>query len=200
MIAIVDLRDWLGNPDEPNVTAILTVLETMAVQLVEDETGRFFDGDGTTTHTEYIIGDGTRELRLNENATVITSVGRRRYIGDTFETITEGDTDGFEIRAPRSESGRATLLRKGALSWLDGYEHRVIYNFGYAANSEPLRIRQAVMDLVALKYHNRGREGLKGWSAGGVSWTSIFDQDDILSVAGLSQTLRLWRTRRMVLQ
>ena len=199
MIAIETLKTWLGNPDEPDVTVLLTSLETMAVQLVEDETGRFFDGLTDTAHTEYIDGDGTRRLRLNENATAITSVGERLNIGDTFDAITEGDTDGFEIRAPRGEAGRATLLRKASLPWRDGYEYRVVYDFGYAADSEPLRIRQAVMDLVALKYHGRGREGLRNFSAAGASW-SQFDAHDILQVPGLTRTLNLWKTRRMVLQ
>ena len=197
MIAIGTLKKWLGDPDEPGVTALLTTLETMAAQLVEDETGRFFGAE--ETRTEYIIGDGTRDLHLAENPSAITSVGARRYIGDSFETITEANTDGFEIRAPRSDSGRARLLRKASLVWTDGFEHRVIYEFGYATNSEPERIRQAVMDLVALKYHGRGREGLKGFSAGGVAWTQ-FDARDVLQVPGLARALGLWRVRPMVLQ
>ena len=197
MIAIADLKSWLGNPDEEGVTDLLTTLETMAVELVQDETGRYF-GD-SETRTEYIIGDGTRDLYLAENATAITSVGQRRQIGDAFETITEGNTDGFEIRAPRSDAGRARLLRKGSLGWYDGYEHKVIYEFGYATDAEPLRIRQAVMDLVALKYHGRGKEGLKTFAAGGAAWTQ-FSAEDILGVPGLERTLGLWRTRMMVLQ
>ncbi len=197
MIAIATLKTWLGNPDEPGVTALLTTLETMAAQLVEDETGRFFGAE--ETRTEYIIGDGTRDLHLTENPTAITSVESRRYIGDSFDAITEGDADGFEIRAPRSDSGRARLLRKASLGWADGYEHKVIYEFGYTAGEEPEGIRQAVMDLVALKYHGRGREGLKGFSASGVAWTQ-FDAHDILQVPGLTRTLGRWRIRPMVLQ
>ncbi len=197
MIAIEELRSWLGNPDETGVTDLLEALEEMAVGLVQDETGRFFGA--VETRTEYIIGDGTRDLHLNENPTAITSVGRRRLIGDSFETITEGDSDGFELRAPESDVGRAKLLRKAGLGWTDGYEHEVIYEFGYAVGAEPVRIRQAVMDLVALKYHSRGREGLQTWAAGGAAWKQ-FDAHDILQVPGLARTLKAWRTRRMVLQ
>jgi hypothetical protein len=200
VIATDDLKAFLGYPDEEGVTELLEVLEPAAVQLVEDETGRFFGA--SETRTEYIIGDGTRDLHLAENATAITSVGARRHIGDSFDTITEGDSDGFEIRAPRADSGRARLLRKGSLWWLDGYEYRVIYAFGYTAGAEPGRIRQAVMDLVALKYHSRGREGLRSWEAGGVRWaqfTSITELDVHL-IPGLSRTLGLWRARPMVLQ
>jgi hypothetical protein len=197
VIAIEELRSWLGNPDEDGVTALLEALEPVAVDLVQDETGRFFGAE--ETRTEYIVGDGRRELHLNENPTAITSVGQRLHIGDSFQTITEGDSDGFELRAPESDVGRAKLLRKAGLGWPDGYEHRVIYEFGYATDAEPGRIRQAVMDLVALKYHGRGREGLKTHGAAGVAWTQ-FDANDILQVPGLARTLHLWRTRRMVLQ
>lgn len=198
MIDEETLRRWLRDPDEPGVTDLLVALEATAVEFVEDATGRHFGA--VTTQTEHIIGDGTRNLRLNESATAITSVGRRIQIGDSFETITEGDSDGFEIRAPRRVPGRATLLRKGGLRWSDGYEHRVIYEFGYATDAEPERIRQAVMDLVALKYHGRGFEGLDSFKALGVERTTIFGDSDILSVPGLSQTLRQWRVRSMVLQ
>ncbi len=200
MIAIAELKAWLGHPDEEGVTGILTTLETAAVQLVEDETGRFF-GD-TETRTEYIVGDGTRDLHLAENATAITSVGFRALIGDSFTAITEGNSDGFEIRAPRSETGRARLLRKAGLGWWDGYEHEVIYEFGYATDAEPLGIRQAVMDLVALKWNSRGREGLRSFAADGVQFaqfTSITSLD-VQIIPGLSRTLALWRVRPMVAQ
>ncbi len=200
MIAITTLKTWLGNPDEPDVTDLLTTLETAAVQLVEDETGRYFGA--TTTQTEYILGDGTRDLHLAENPSAITSVGQRRHIGDAYVTITEGDTDGFELRAPRSAPGRLRLLRKGSIGWYNGYEHRVIYEFGYDSDAEPLGIRQAVMDLVALKYNSRGREGLRNFAAGGVTWaqfTSITSLDVHL-IPGLSRRLSMWRARPLVLQ
>ncbi len=196
MIAEATLKSWLGNPDGEGISDQLTELEGMAVELVQDETGRYFGA--AETKTEYIFGDGTNRLHLNENPSAITSVGRRSTIGDTFEAIVEGDSDGFELRAPESDSGRATLLRKGG-RWSSGDELKVIYEFGYVALAEPKRIRQAVMDLVALKFHGRGREGLKGFSAGGVAWTQ-FDAQDILQVPGLTRTLGLWRPRSMRLQ
>ncbi len=200
MIAIDDLKEFLGHPDADGVTDVLTVLEAMAVELVQDETGRYFGAE--VTRTEYIDGDGTRDLHLAENPTAITSVGQRRHIGDSYTTITEGNTDGFEIRAPTSGSGRARLLRKGALGWYEGYEHRVIYEFGYTAGAEPDRIRQAVTDLVALKWNSRGREGLRSWNAGGVQWaqfTSITALD-VQIIPGLTRTFGLWKARPMVLQ
>ena len=200
MISIPDLQKFLGYPDEEGLTDLLTDLEANAVQLVEDETGRFFGA--SETRTEYIIGDGTRDLHLAENATAITSVKSRRQIGDSFDTIVEANSDGFEIRAPRSDSGRARLLRKGSLGWYDGYEHQVIYEFGYTSGAEPDRIRQAVKDLVALTYNSRGREGLRSFEGGGVRWaqfTSITSLD-VLLIPGLSRALSLWRARPLVLQ
>ena len=200
MISEGDLKAWLGPSEEEGFTAVITALETTAVQLVEDETGRHFGA--VETRTEYIIGDGTRDLHLGENATAITSVGARALIGDSFVAITEGNTDGFEIRAPRTAPGRARLLRKAGLGWYDGYEHEVVYEFGYGSDAEPVRIRQAVKDLVALKWNGRGREGLRSWNAGGVQWaqfTSITALD-VQQIPGLSRTLSLWRVRPMVAQ
>ena len=55
------------------------------------------------------------------------------------------------------------------------------------------------MDLVALKYHSRGREGLKNFAAGGASWGQI-DASDVAQIPGLARALALWRIRSMVVQ
>ncbi len=192
MISIPLLKEWLGQPDEDGLTALLTALEERAVDIVLEETERHFDV--ATALTEYLIGDGIRTLRLNENAATITSVSERLNVGDSWTAITEGDSDGFEIRAPKtsSPSGKAKLLRKDGLAWLSGYEYRVTYSFGYTAGDEPGTIRQAVFDLVSLKYHGRGREGLQAFRAGDVAWTQ-FSADDVLAVPGLKRTLARWR-------
>lgn len=194
MIEIPLLKEWLGQPDEEGLTALLTTLEARAVAIVLEETERHFDV--TATLTEFLIGDGTRVLRLNENPTAITSVEQRHDIGDAWEAIVEGASDGFELRAPKATNpaGKAKLLRRDGLPWRFGWEHRVIYDFGYPDNQEPGSIRQAVFDLVSLKYHQRGREGLLAFRAGDVSWTQ-FSADDILAVPGLKRTLSRWRGR-----
>ena len=192
MITIPLLQQWLGQPDEDGLTDLLTTLEERAVDIVLEETERRFGVAASLT--EYIIGDGNRTLRLNENPTAITSVAERLHVGDAWTTITEGDSDGFELRAPKTSSptGKAKLLRKDGIVWRYGFEYRVIYSFGYVAGSEPGAIRQAVFDLVSLKYHGRGREGLQAFRAGDVSWTQ-FSADDILAVPGLKRTLARWR-------
>lgn len=194
MIAIPVVKTWLGQPDEEGLTQLLTDLEARAVALVLSETERHFDVAAALT--EYRTADGSAKLRLNENATAITSVHERLNPGDTWVEIVEGDSDGFEIRAPRAGdvSGRAILLRKDGLRWRFGFEYRTIYSFGYTAGSEPGQIRQAVLDLVSLKYHQRGREGLLSYRAGDESWVQ-FSADDVLGVPGLKRTLALWRGR-----
>jgi hypothetical protein len=192
VIAVADLLDWLGNPS--GVSDLLTALEARAVDLVQQETERYF---GTSTaHTEYLIGEGALKLRLNEAPTVITSVHERTSVGGDWTEITAGDDDGFEIRAPDSDAGRAILLRKGGLSWSYGHEYRVIYPFGYTAGAEPGEIRQAVIDLVAFKYHERGREGLRSETLGDYSYTTLVDamgRRDLAAVPGLMRTLARWR-------
>ncbi len=192
MISIALLKEWLGQPDEDGLSTLLTALEERAVDIVLEETERHFSVAAALT--EYMIGPGTRTLRLNENPTAITSVSERLRVGDSWTAITEGDSDGFELRAPKtsSPSGKAKLLRKDGLAWLYDYEYRVIYSFGYVAGSEPGPIRQAVFDLVSLKYHGRGREGLQAFKAGDVAWTQ-FSADDVLAVPGLKRTLARWR-------
>lgn len=194
MIEIPVLQRWLGLPDEEGLTLLLTDLEAAAERIVLTETERHFDV--TATLTEYIRGDGSAKLRLNENPGAITSVDERLNPGDPWEAIVEASAQGFELRAPRAGdlAGKALLLRRDGLAWRFGYEYRVIYDFGYPDNGEPADIRQAVMDLVALKYHQRGREGLQAYRAGDVSWTQ-FSDEDILGVPGVRRTLARWRGR-----
>lgn len=194
MISVPDLKAWLQQPDEEGLTELLTSLEERAVDIVLQETERHFDVAAALT--EYRIGAGTRTLQLNENPTAITSVEERLNVGDAFTAIVEGDSDGFELRPPKTSAiaSKATLLRKGGIVWRFGWEHRIIYSFGYVAGSEPGAIRQAVMDLVALKYLQRGKEGLQAYRAGDVAWTQ-FSGDDVLRVPGLKRTLALWRGR-----
>jgi hypothetical protein len=194
VIDVADLLAWLGNPSEPGVSDLLTALEARAVDIVQQETERYFGV--SVAHTEYLCGDGTLSLTLDEAPTVITSVDERSVVGGDWTTIAAGDDDGFEIRAPVSDSGRAVLLRKGGETWRHGYEYRVVYPFGYTAGQEPGDIRQAVMDLVAFKYNERGREGLRSETIGDYSYTALADsmgKRDLLSVPGLMRTLARWR-------
>lgn len=200
MIDLADLKAWLGDPQGENVDALLTALEARAVDLVENETERYF---GTsTTHTEILKGDATRRLWLNEAPSSLTSIEERYRPGYTWTAITEGDSDGWELRQPKSSSGVASVHRKNGHVWLWEYEYRVVYEFGYAAGNEPPEIRQAVLDLVALAYRGRGKEGLRSENIGDYSYTALRRADGsagAFGVPGLTRTLSRWRRKTRTL-
>lgn len=200
MIALSDLKAWLGNPTEAGVDDILTALEARAVDIVLAETERYFSTEAT--HTEILRGEGVRRLWLNENPSALTSVEERHRPGDSWTAIGENDSDGWELRQASAPSGTAAVHRKNGHVWAFGYEYRIIYDFGYASGSEPGEIRQAVLDLVALKFGERKRAGLRSETLGDYSYTTLADSmghRDLRAIPGLSRTLRRWRrgTRMM---
>lgn len=190
MIDLPDLLEWLGSPT--GVDSLLVALEARAVDIVERETERHF---GTSeTFTEILQGTGRTTLWLNEAPSAVTSVEYRTYVGEDWTTITASADDGYELQDPTSDSGGARLLRKGGFLWTRGYDFRVIYDFGYAAGSEPPEIRQAVIDLVTAKYRQRERQGLKSETIGEYSYTTdSMGTGDIASVPGLKRALSRWR-------
>lgn len=200
MIEIGDLKAWLGNPQGNGINALLTSLEARAVDILQKELDRYFGSE--KTHTEIIEGDGTRRLWLNEAPSSLTSIEERYRPGDSWTAIAENDSDGWELRAPKSSAGVAAVHRKNGHTWRFGYEYRVVYTFGYAAGSEPPDVRQAVLDLVALKFAERGRAGLRSESIGDYSYTTLADsmgRRDLHSIPGWSEVRRRWRrgTRSM---
>lgn len=166
MIELSSLKEWLGGPS--GVDQILTELEARAVDLVEHEAERHFGA--SETFTEILAGTGQRTLWLNEAPTAITSVEYRFYPGDSWTEIASGNDDGFELRAPSSGAGVARLIRKGGYLWARDYEYRVIYDFGYEPGSEPPEIRQAVLDLVTMKYNERTTSGMQSETIGDYSY------------------------------
>lgn len=194
MIAVADLLAWLGAPDEPGVTTLLTALEARAVDIVQQETERYFGA--STTRTEYVRGDGTDVLRLRERPATVTTLEYRIYPGDAWTALAAAGSDGWELRLPASETAGSVLLRKAGLCWSSCYEFKATYTFGYTAGAEPGEIRQAVMDLVAFKFNERGREGLRSETIGDYSYTTLVDtmgKRDLLQVPGLMRTLSRWR-------
>lgn len=182
MIELPALKAHLGTDAvraDPDRDTVLSSLEAAAVDFVQRETGRYFGA--STTFTEYIDGEDDREIWLNEPASSVTSVHERCDIGDVWEEIAEGDSDGWELRDAR-------LLRKGGCVWERGSEYRVIYDFGYAAGSEPGEIRQLVTDLVAHRYRQRGIEGHASGKLGDYGFTSA----DLDAITGARQVLERW--------
>lgn len=172
MLALEELKDWLKVEGDDDDTA-LRALEQRAVAFLEAETGRYLRAAAETT--VYVSGRGTRELHLPDPPAAeaeIVQVVERAYPGDTGTTITAADDDGFVVRS-------ASLVRKGGYRWQRGYEYEVTYERGYAADaSEPDYLtdapevaRQAVLDLVALKWRGRGSEALRSETIGGYSYT-----------------------------
>lgn len=182
MIELADLKAHLGTDQvkhDPDRDTVLPKFEAAAVDFVQRETGRYFGA--SSSFTEYLEGEDDRELWLNEPADSITSVHERCDIGDTWEEILEGDSDGWELRDAR-------LLRKGGCVWQRGYEYRVIYSFGYAAGSEPAEIRQLVTDLVALRWRQRGIEGHTSGKLGDYGFTV----SDLEAIPGAAEILERW--------
>lgn len=197
MISVADLLDWLGNPSEEGVNDLLTALESRAVEMFEAETDRYF---GTATaRTEYLRGDGTNVLRLRENPSALTSIEYRSQVGDSWTAIADTDSDGWELRRPTGSdlSDPATVLRKAGYVWSCEYEYRVIYSFGYTAGAEPGDVRQAVMDIVAFFYQERGRQGLRGETIGDYSYSVLTESTGKRSMAsaipGLAVTIARWK-------
>jgi len=194
MIETAVLLAWLGSPSEPGVTELLEALEARAVDLVQRETGRYF---GTAVaRTEYLQGDDSHVLRLRERPSAVTTVHYRTQVGDDWTAIAAADDDGWELRAPEDDTLPSMLLRKAGGVWSSCVEYKVAYSFGYIAGAEPGEIRQLVMDVVALKYNERGREGLRTESIGDYSYSIMADvmgRRDLLSVPGVADVLERWR-------
>jgi hypothetical protein len=183
VISLDDLKAWLGEPSDPGIDALLTALEARAVEIIERETGRYFRTE--TPLTEVMRGDGSDKLWLSERPATITSVEERSRPGDSWTAIASG----YEIETETKLPTPSTLRRTGSLVWKRGYDYRVIYPFGYTAGAEPGDIRQAVIDVVDMLYHDRARKGLRSETIGDYSYTR-FDIDTALSDP---KTIVRWR-------
>lgn len=184
MITLSDLKAWLGDPAEPGVDALLTALEERAVEIVQGETDWYFGPE--ITHTVHLTGEGFTKLYLRARPTAITSVESRANTEDPWVAITEAG--GWELQLPRPDWMGAVLLRKNGV-WTAGTQYRVVYEFGYAAGDEPGDIRQAVIDIVDMLYHDRARKGLRSETIGDYSYTR-FDIEHALSDP---KTIKRWK-------
>ena len=187
MITLADLRAWL-NVTDTDSDALLTALEARAVDFVQRETGRYFGP--SIARTEILRGDDSDMLRLRERPSAITLLEYRAVTATTWTALAASGA--WELHVPMDDTGilGAVLYRIGA-EWSRDTRYRVTYPFGYTAGAEPGEIRQAVMDIVELKYIERGRFGLRSETLGDYSYT--LGPRDVENVPELMDTLARWR-------
>lgn len=176
MLQVPEIRDWLGLTSTDH-DAILEDLEERAVEFIEKQTDRYF-GE-VQSFTDIMDGSGFDVLWLPEAPAALTSVHYRDVEG---VWIAYESTD-YEL------DGRQ-LFRLRGFAWPRGRRNiRVIYTAGYTEGAEPADVKQAVLDLIALKYRGRGSEALQSQKIGDYSYTRA----DISRVPGLNETLAHWR-------
>lgn len=178
MIELGELKAWLESPDADDT--LVADIEKRAVAFLEQQTGRYFGEVASTT--VYMSGNGTRTLWLPEDPESSPAVVVEEETSFNVWTVV-ADTN-YVVRDYRliHESG-----------WTEGFEnYRVTFSRGYTAGAEPETIRQAVLDLVALKYNARGNEGVRSESLGSYSYSA----GDVALVPGLDETIEYckWRT------
>lgn len=186
MIELSELKAHLGADQvktDPDRDTVLAGFEAAAVAFVEGETGRHFGA--AAAFTEYLDGSGSVELRLNEKPTSLTSVHERLDAADAWTEILTASTNGWELQG-------LAVLRKGGC-WERGTSYRVIYSFGYAAGSEPAEIRMLVIDLVKMRWRQRGVEGHASGRIGDYGFTL----SDIEAIPGATEILDRWRWCRV---
>ena len=184
MIDLADLKAWLKVSGSTNNT-LLEELERRAVAFVESQTGVQFSFNNAYTTT--VPGTGTAVLFLpRAPAGAITEVREIASIGETGTEIVEADDDGFVVRGSR-------LVRKRGSVWSSEYEYALTYPAGWAAGEEPGDIRQLVMDLVAAKWRQRGKEGTRSESISGYSYTMA----DLMELPQYAATINSYRRARI---
>lgn len=159
MIALDVLRERLNiSSDDHTEDELIEQLELAAVEMVQNYTNYTYAAEGSVV--EYVAGLGTRDLFLLGTPTADpTEVLELPNAGDAGEVITAAADDGWERRGSK-------LVRKAGGVWTYGYDYKVTYAGGYAADSEPAAVREAVMQLVGYLYNNLGKEGMKSGTAG----------------------------------
>jgi len=142
MISPADLKLYIGAVDDgADAEAILTDLETWAVSIVQQATGRFFGA--SESHTYYLEGDGEQILYLPDDFTAVASVSERSTLASAWSALAATDYEMF---------GRE-LLRLDGGDWPVGRALvQATVTRGYSVGAEPGPIRQLVMDLVNWQY------------------------------------------------
>lgn len=175
MIALADLKALLGVTTAAD-DALLTLLEAAAAGFVARYTGRYFGAEKSVV--EYPIGINGM-LYLSEIPKA-----------NTLALETMSGTTGTAVAAAEYLLEGRTLHHVYGVWSPSPRAYRATYTAGYLVNAEPSEIRAAVLDLVATRYRQKGREGLQSESIGGYGYTLA---DVSKSDQSVFLTLDLWR-------
>lgn len=200
MIPLAELKGWLESPDGDDT--VVQDLAERAAAFLERQSGRYFGP--LLQRTVRLDGPGTDELWLDEAPVVdagavppMALVVEERS-GDTWTTV-----DPLEYEAVGAVLFREDVVwdcgrRNFRVTFWSGYEW---VNQGTFDLAVPDDVRQAVLDLVALKYRGRGAEGLQSEEIGGYRASRpahyAFSEGDLKMVPGLLATIESWRWRRV---
>jgi hypothetical protein len=203
MLPLDDVKTWLKIPlADTTYDALLQDMEERAVATLQRILGRYFGPNGATTEREF--GDRTNRLWLLEVPTVTTTattfaVTERAEIGDTGTALMATAADGYELRAVGNE---AWLARKGGHTWLQGYEYTVAYRRGYlfpatattGGHAPPGDIEQLLLDLIALKWNQLGKQGIVSETIDNYSYRlGDFRESDLDAIPGWKSIAEKWR-------
>jgi len=187
VISLDRLIDALGITDQATVPR-LEEQRDAALAFIQTQTRRYFGPIASTT--DILAGSGTRSLWLPESAVVAEpltiTVQEFAHPGASPTAIVEDASDGFQLRGAR-------LIRLGGSGlWTRGYEYAVTYSRGYEENAGPKDVEDLLIELVRLKVNADGEEVMKSETIGGYSYTR-FDDGDLESIDGASDTIKAWR-------
>lgn len=163
MIAIETLRAWVDA--DASEDALLQELERFAIARVEQHLG--VPLGAPAERTDVVEGSGTATLYLpSAGATgTITTLHEVAYPGATPTPLAAG-TD-YERRGTR-------LVRLGGAIWYEGYQYHITAPMGYEDANVPPIVREVVLQLVSIKYSQKGAEDLQSETIGDYSYTRTY--------------------------
>lgn len=164
-----------------------------ATAFIETQTGRYLGLP--EDFTEYVIGDGGRNLWLRDlpyaadyDEPPVVLVTERCDPGDDGETL---DADSHFLL--RMQDREARLVRIGRSCWRRGWEYEVSYTRGWPVDEGPGDLRQLVISLCSLRINERGNEGIRSETIGQDYSYTRFQGSDLALVPGAEDTIAAWR-------
>jgi hypothetical protein len=157
---------------------LLEELRDAALAFLSESTSRYFGPIREVT--EWVHGFGTSSLWLDDTPEGEAVV---RHDGE--------ELNGWTLRGER-------LVRDRGVWWPEK-EYEVTYSQGYTSETLPPDIRQAVIDLIATRWTQKGREGLQSETIGGYSYTVAQggNSDGWTITDMVERTIRNWRKVRI---